>query len=220
MPVIDTPKRLYMGNPTVDIATPNTAPTLGQTANGSSTLQANTYFGKYTWVNANGGETLPSPEASFTVSPGYQLNASLPVFPTGVTGAKVYIGTVSNAETYQGQTVTTSYSQTIAIDPNTVAVPASATTKVLFTATAKTMIKNIRAVNTTGSVATLNSVNLVPSGKTPDASNYILPANVDINAKDMINDDGLIVLEAGDSIRALQTINQAICVTISGVEVS
>jgi hypothetical protein len=219
MPTTATPKRLYMGNPTVDIATPSVAATLGQTANGSSTLQANTYYVKYTWINANGGETLAGPEASFTVSPGYQLNVSLPALPTGCTGAKIYISTVSGANKYQGQTATTSYSQTIAIDPNAASVPSVSTLKIVFTATAKTLIKNIRAVNTTGNPAVLNGVFVVPNTKTSDVYNQVLPSPT-IAANDMINDDGLIVLEVGDTIRSLQTTDKAICLTISGVEVA
>jgi hypothetical protein len=101
------------------IVDPSTAPTLGETANASSTLPANTYYVVYTWVNQH-GETYFSPEANFTTSAGHQLDVTLPTFPSNATSANVYISTVSGEETKQGSTATTTYTQASALVVGTV----------------------------------------------------------------------------------------------------
>lgn len=81
------------------IANPTTAPTLnGATAGG--TLTGATYYVKYTWTTVE-GETMVSPEASLAVTANYNLKITIPAFPSGVSGAKVYVGTATNANKYQ-----------------------------------------------------------------------------------------------------------------------
>lgn len=95
----------------VNISNPSSAPTLAASGSGN-TLTSGTYYVKYTWVNAMGGESLPSPEASQAVTSGQQLTVTLPSFPTGVTSANIYISTTSGNETLQRNITSTSTSFT------------------------------------------------------------------------------------------------------------
>lgn len=94
------------------IENPLTAPTLlAQTDPDTATaLPADTYYVKYTWVNAD-GETQASPSASVATTSGQEIAVTLPTFPSGVTSANVYISPTSGSETKQGNTTTTSYIQ-------------------------------------------------------------------------------------------------------------
>lgn len=78
--------------------------------NAGSTLAAGTYYVTYTWITANGETTAPTSTA-VTVAAGHNLVVSLPAFPFGVTQAKIYIGTTQGNETYQGNTISTTYTQ-------------------------------------------------------------------------------------------------------------
>lgn len=67
-----------------------------------STLPAGTYYVTYAWKNA-AGQTLPcTTRASVAIASGQRLTVQVPAFPTNVTAADIYIGTVSGSETKQG----------------------------------------------------------------------------------------------------------------------
>jgi hypothetical protein len=98
------------------IADPSTAPTLAQQAGG--TLTGATYYVKYTWVSTN-GETKPSPESSLAVTANNTLKITVPAFPTGVTKAKVYVGTASGQNRYQADITTSGGTLNISAPINT-----------------------------------------------------------------------------------------------------
>jgi hypothetical protein len=112
------------------IADATTAPTLnGSTAGG--TLAGATYYVKYTWISPE-GETKASSEASLAVTANYNLKITVPSFPSGVTGAKVYVGTATGVNKYQG-TITTSagtYTITAPINTTNATPPATNTANV------------------------------------------------------------------------------------------
>lgn len=93
------------------ISDPGTAPTLSASGTGN-TLPSGTYYVRYTWVSANGGESKPSPEASQAVASGQALNVTLPSFPSGVVSANIYVSTSSGTETLQRNITSTSTSFT------------------------------------------------------------------------------------------------------------
>jgi len=112
------------------IANPTTAPTLnGATAGG--TLTGATYYVKYTWTTVE-GETMVSPEASLAVTANYNLKITIPSFPSGVSGAKVYVGTATNANKYQNVISTSGGTLTITapINASGATPPASNTAQV------------------------------------------------------------------------------------------
>ncbi len=77
------------------VAPPATAPTVAPAGGGTSGggLAPNTYFIEYTFTNAEGAETAPSPQSSaFTVTSGAIPRVTLPALPPGVTGYKIYLG--------------------------------------------------------------------------------------------------------------------------------
>ncbi|WP_308898975.1 hypothetical protein [Candidatus Desulfosporosinus nitrosoreducens] len=95
---------------------PTTAPTVSYATNASSPLINTTYYVKYTWVYTNGAETGASPEKSYAIgATGRNLVVTVPVLPSGAVATKVYIGTATGTETYQGQTTTTAYTQSTAL---------------------------------------------------------------------------------------------------------
>ncbi|UUV46977.1 hypothetical protein [Bacillus phage vB_BanS-Thrax5] len=99
------------------IQNPTTAPTLnGATAGG--TLTGATYYVKYTWTTVE-GETMVSPEASLAVTANYNLKITIPAFPSGVSGAKVYVGTTAGANKYQNVISTSGGTLTITAPINT-----------------------------------------------------------------------------------------------------
>lgn len=103
---------------------PTTAPTVSYAANASSPLANTTYYVKYTWVYANGAETGASPEKSYALgATGRNLVITLPALPLGTVAANVYISTSTGTETYQGQTITTTYTQSTALASGTSCPP-------------------------------------------------------------------------------------------------
>ncbi len=110
------------------IANPTTAPTLATASTGGS-LAGATYYVKYTYLNAN-GQTEGSDEANIvipTTTTTNTLTVTIPAFPTGATSADVYIATTSGSETLQGNTTTTTYTQSAALASGA-ALPSSNTT--------------------------------------------------------------------------------------------
>ncbi len=87
------------------VVSATTAPTLALVANTGSTLTATTYYVKYTWANDE-GETTASTQATLAVTAGNNLRITVPAFPVGVKMAKVYVGTASNVNKYQGDITT------------------------------------------------------------------------------------------------------------------
>lgn len=97
----------FFWSPTDKVISPNgVVPVLGQVAGGSLTGQG-TYFVKFTWYNtASAQETLPSKEASFSVSDNFLLTVDVPVFQMGVTEWRVYVGSSSGDNQLQAGTET------------------------------------------------------------------------------------------------------------------
>lgn len=109
----------------VSVPTALVAGNISQPVNAGNTQATGTIYVTYTWVTANGETTAPTSLAvSYTT--GHNIAVTLPTFPAGVTQAKVYMGTVSGSETYQGNTVTTTYTQSTVLASGT-AKPASNT---------------------------------------------------------------------------------------------
>lgn len=73
---------------------PGVGPATNYTTGGA--LAGTTYYIAYAWFNAN-GETELSPEVSRTVPASHFLQVTVGRFPTGATGAYVYVGTASGA---------------------------------------------------------------------------------------------------------------------------
>lgn len=99
------------------IADATTAPTVTNGASGG-TITAGTYYVKYTWVSTN-GETKPSSETSKAITLGQTLITTVPAFPSGVYKAKVYVGTATGVNKYQGDVLTSGGSFTITAPINT-----------------------------------------------------------------------------------------------------
>ena len=77
----------YLVNPPT--VTPTVAPTGGGASGGS--LQAGTYYLKYTFVNANGQTTVSPESAQFTVAAGNIPQVTLPVLPAGSTSISIFL---------------------------------------------------------------------------------------------------------------------------------
>jgi hypothetical protein len=72
---------------------------------GSGTMAAGVYFVVYTFYDNAGNRTLPSPELEVQLTGTGSLIVSPPVsFPVNAAGITVFVGTVSGAETGQGNT--------------------------------------------------------------------------------------------------------------------
>lgn len=139
-----------LGGSTLTVAPvtdPAAAPTLA-TATTGGTLPAATYYVVYTWVKSN-GETLVSPETSIvTTGATSTITVTVPALPSGVTSANIYISTATGTETKQGNTATTSYTQTAALIAGT-AKPVSNTTTDYTTDTSN-QLKRIDDLPTAG----------------------------------------------------------------------
>lgn len=82
------------------VANPATAPTINVTGGGAGggSLTAGTYYARYSWTQAN-GESASSPEsAQFTVAAGNIPRVTIPAFPTGITGANLYLTPTNYAQ--------------------------------------------------------------------------------------------------------------------------
>lgn len=102
----------------VAIPNPTAAPTLTTATTGGS-LPAATYHVGYTWTTDT-GETVVGAELSIgTTGTTSTITVTLPAFPSGVTGAKIYIGTAAATGTLQGSTTTTTYTQSAALAAGT-----------------------------------------------------------------------------------------------------
>jgi hypothetical protein len=137
-----------------EIANPTAAPTLAQSANASSTLPAGTYYVRCTWVNIH-GETKSSPNASLALTSGNQLDVTLPTFPSGTTGANVYISTTSGSETKQGNTTTTTYIQSVALVTGS-NLPGENTTAHTITPSKIGILKNLTTTEKSNLVGAIN----------------------------------------------------------------
>ena len=81
-------------------------------------LAAANYFVEFAWYTSTGAVTQVSPEstAQLTATGNLQIAPPSNGVPAGVSGMKVYIGTSSGAETYQGQTTGSNvYTQSVAL---------------------------------------------------------------------------------------------------------
>lgn len=97
---------------TTAITDPTVAPVMSQVVNVGSTLPATTYYGRYTYAGIS-GETLVSPETTFTLSSGYSLVMTVPTLATNSQQVNLYIGTTSGTGKLQGTSVTTTYTQSV-----------------------------------------------------------------------------------------------------------
>jgi len=156
------------------IADPSTAATAAAVTDATpySTLPAGTYFVTYVWVTA-AGQTLPcATRASVTIAAGQRLTVQVPAFPTNVTAADVYIGTVSGSETKQGTINTTggTYSQSVALAAGA-ALPTENTTA-LAIATSPFYVELLPSENIVGTVmaATFTSAFSCASDMLPTAA--------------------------------------------------
>jgi hypothetical protein len=115
----------FVATPT-QITTPVAAPTVATATTGGTVLPG-TYVVGFQWVNAQ-GETALSPTATIVVPAGTSTNTitvTIPALPAGATAAAVYVSQAGGTTlTRQGQTATTTYSQTtppttVGVQPNT-----------------------------------------------------------------------------------------------------
>ncbi len=89
----------------VGVPNPLTLPVTSITY-GSGTMAAGVYFVVYTFYDNAGNRTLPSPELEVQLTSTGSLIVSPPAsFPANAAGITVYVGTISGAETAQGNTV-------------------------------------------------------------------------------------------------------------------
>lgn len=94
-----TPPVVSPAQPLATVLSPPPEPVLTYTAGG--TLAAQSYYVKTTYVQSNGGETLPSTESSITVPANNVLNVASPPASGSASGWNVYVGNSSGAETEQ-----------------------------------------------------------------------------------------------------------------------
>jgi hypothetical protein len=78
--------------------------TITTTADGTSSLTANTYFVDYVWRNSAGQLTAASLEQTVTLTATGSITVQTPSAVTGASNANVYIGTVSGGEKLAGTT--------------------------------------------------------------------------------------------------------------------
>lgn len=104
----------------VGIGNPLTGPTVAVQYTGA--LQPGNYYVRYTWYDQLGNQTLPSPEVpkQLTNTGELQITPPLGNGPPQATGMDVYIGIAPGAETYQGQTTSTTatYTQAFPLGAN------------------------------------------------------------------------------------------------------
>jgi hypothetical protein len=99
----------------VGLLNPLQAPTASPVFSG--TLPAATYYIEITWYDAAGNQTLASPEVSAQLSASGAVQVFQPSSgrPATAAGFRVYMATSSGAETLQGSTTGTSYTQSVAL---------------------------------------------------------------------------------------------------------
>lgn len=85
---------------------PYAAPTMGQTTGGA--LGARTRYAKFTWADATNETTASINYGTLAVGSGYLLTVTVPLFPTSVTKAWVYVGATSAVFKKQATAITTS----------------------------------------------------------------------------------------------------------------
>lgn len=159
------------------------------TSTAGGTLTGGTYFVRYSWLTTN-GETKASPVmgTGIAVTANYNLKITLPTAPaptSQITGAKIYVGTVSGSEKYQG-TVTTNlttggiYTITAPIATGSAGVPASNTAT--YTNTTSGFTSNVLTVPNTAinsyagykCIAVYNSTNYQGVSMVKDITDPIL----------------------------------------------
>ena len=93
-----------LGN-VVGVANP-TQPTINTPVYSGGTLPAGNYFVEFLWYTPTGTITQVSPESTAQLTAQGDLSIAPPAngAPAGTSGMRVYIGTSSGAETYQGET--------------------------------------------------------------------------------------------------------------------
>lgn len=114
------------------IAAPTATPIVSATGGGSTggTLQAGTYYLKYTWVNA-AGETTPSPESvQFIVAAGNIPQVTIPALPSNVTSATIYLTPTNGASGTEISYLTGVATTTVTLSTNIATEPGLTNTAV------------------------------------------------------------------------------------------
>lgn len=218
-----TGKKLFQGTPpSALVANPNTAPTLSTNNTGGSLSGSITVYAKYSWVTTM-GETQCSPEANVVIPSGTNTNtvtATIPSLPAGVSSANLYLSIATGTETKQGNTTTTSYTQSASLVAGT-AQPSANTANLAYTVPASTItiLKSLLA-NNTDSIQHGLTLYIVPSGQSAGTGNQFLSnwkCNIGTQGNQGLNDH--IILNAGDSLVFVQEATGMINVIVSGTEV-
>ena len=105
--VVPTTAQCFTSNDgsVVGIPNPLTLPNTSITY-GSGTMAAGIYYVVFTFYTNSNLETLASPELKVQLTGTGSLTISPPIsFPAGAAGMRVYVGTISGAETAQGNSV-------------------------------------------------------------------------------------------------------------------
>ena len=107
------------------VAPPWAAPSLAEYASGS--LSADTYYVAFTWGDGT-NETTISAEGSIAIGASKGIDVTIPLFPSGVDRARIYIGIATGVLYYQGNETESggTYTQTSALQ--TAVSPPSANT--------------------------------------------------------------------------------------------
>jgi hypothetical protein len=201
--MVESWERLYQGRP-VNVAVPTNGTFTTATTGG--TLAPGTYAYRVTATTAN-GETLPSTESTIVVPSGTSTNTVTVTWAviTGATGYKVY-GRTSGSElrlaTISGGS-TVSYTDTGSGTPSG-AMPTLDTSGEypLYIASGKTLLKQIKVCNLTGSTVTAYC-SIVPIGGIVDDSHRIF--GQDITNKNTLIFNTLDILNPGDTLRGYAT---------------
>ena len=93
------PSALLGSTTHVVVTNPGSAPTTSEVAGGSIT--GTTYYATFTYTDALGNQTLPSPEATQAVSTSFLLKVTSPSPSTGAFYWDVYVSTTTGTETLQ-----------------------------------------------------------------------------------------------------------------------
>lgn len=224
-----TGKKLFQGTPPSAIVwNPTSAPTLATANTGGQLSGSQTIYVKHTWVTSM-GETTASPEASIVIPAGTNTNTvtvTIPSLPAGAISANIYMSTSTGTETKQGNTATTSYTQSNTLVAGVV-LPTTWTANVAYTVPANitTILKSLLANNVDANQAHGLYMYIVP--------NFVLNGFAAVNGQQFLSDwqvqpsknngaqgfNDHIVLNAGDAIVLSQDSVNNINVIISGTEV-
>jgi hypothetical protein len=105
-----------INHPTAQTWTVDAAPTLSAVIGTyTSTLPTGTYYVRYTYVTDR-GETPASAEASVYITEGQNLQVVVPALPAHASSINIYISSTTNTETFQINTTSTTYDQSLSLE--------------------------------------------------------------------------------------------------------